>query len=946
MPIRTVSPDGTVREIKRFAHGIPIYFKTDNLTSARTISSDDVQPGGSAGLSLTGSGITLGEWDGGGVRMSHQEFGGRVLVSQGTANFHSTHVAGTMIGAGTVATAKGMAPQANLRAFNWTNDISEMATEAAAGLRTSNHSYGLITGWDYNYFGDNRWAWFGNPSVNTIEDYRFGFYDQEAQDWDNVAYNAPHYLIVKSAGNDRNEGPSGPTQHWVFNGGWTLVVAARSPDGNFGYDCVSASSVAKNPLVVGAVGDIPGGYTSPAGVAMSSFSAWGPTDDGRIKPDIVANGVGLYSSLETADNAYGSLSGTSMSTPSVTGSIGLLLHHQQNLHPGDSLLASTVKGIVIHTADETGPNPGPDYMFGWGLMNTRKATDLMTLDSADGPGSHINEFSMATGDTVLIDFASTGDEPLRITLSWNDIPVGLPPVSLDPPNKILRNDLDMRLVRKIDGTEFSPWILNPASPSSAATTGDNARDNVEQILIQDPGRTLYTLRITHKTTIFNSPEDVSLIMSGNTPTIGAAIVASPETTAYAKIPGDVFSDSLTVYNTGDSTLVGTITKDPGSFWLALTEDSVNLASFDSTVIHFSVDGSLWSQWTGYDGSILFISNDQANDTLVVPVSIDVRGPTLAANPGSFVTDLDSAEIGYDTLMIRNPGYAVLNVVVSDSAGPFPFWITADPDTLAVPAGDSTAVVLTTNAGNEELGDYETTLRIVSNDSVTGQIMVPFFLNIGTRMLVSFDVGAKWNIVSIPVEPITGLKSVLFPSAVTSAFGFDDDYYTADTLRTGPGYWLKFNSAQSFEVDGYSYDLDTIPLAAGWNLVGSIFEPVSASAVTTSPGGILSSEFYRYNGGYAITDSIRPGTGYWVQASQAGNLYLSVLPGAAPKASPSIAAGKYNRITITDGSGGSQTLWFASGIEPPAKTTLPPRPQASTARSRNRSRCRTPAGRSG
>jgi hypothetical protein len=924
-PIRSIAPDGTVRELKRLRNGRPVYYKTDNVIAGKTISTDKVYPGGAAGYNLTGNGITLGEWDGGGVRTTHQEFGGRVLMSQGTLNFHSTHVAGTMIAAGVNPPARGMAFAAQLKEFDWSNDNAEMLTQAAAGLRVSNHSYGLITGWDYNYFNDNRWEWWGDPSVSATEDYSFGFYDQEAQDWDAVAYNSPYYLIVKSAGNDRDEGPSGTVQHWEWNGGWTLVTVARPRDGNNGYDCLAGASVAKDPLIVGAVGDIAAGYSTPSDVVMSSFSAWGPTDDGRIKPDIVANGTGLFSTFETSNTAYGTLSGTSMAAPSVTGSIGLLLEHEQNLHPGDSLLASTVKGIIIHTADEAGTDPGPDYRFGWGLMNTRKAVDLMQLDSVDGPGSHIRELGMSTGDTILIDLASTGSEPLRATISWNDIPVGLPPVSLDPPNLILRNDVDMRLIRKSDGAVFYPWVLDPANPSAPATTGDNFRDNVEQVLIDAPGRTLYTLRLTHKTTIYNSPMQVSLIMSGNTSTLGAAIAASPDSVSYAVIPGSVFSDSLRIHNGGDSLLAGSVTKDPGSFWLSLTEDSINIPPLDSTVIHFSVNGSLWSQWTEYNGGFTFHSNDVNAESLVVPVAVSVLGPKLVKSPASFLVDLDSAEVGHDTLKVKNTGFIPLHVVVADTGGPLPAWISANPDTLTLAPGDSAAVAITTNALNEPLGDYSTVLRLASNDSSTGDVLVPFFLNIGTRTLFSVDVTDRWNLVSLPVDPVTGLKTALFPTAATAAFGYDDGYYQADTLRTGPGYWMKFGSSQSFLIDGYTYETDTIPVAAGWNIVGSLFEPVPVSAVTTSPSGILTSAFYGYGNGYLFADSIRPGRGYWVQADQAGEIYLTTLPGAAPKTAGPVRPEGYSSITISDGTGASQSLYFGTGVDAPRNSAMPPRP---------------------
>ena len=117
---------------------------------------------------------------------------------------------------------------------------------------------------------------------------------------------------------------------------------------------------------------------------MSSFSGWGPTDDGRIKPDICANGVGLYSSYSGSDTQYASISGTSMATPNLSGSLLLLQQHYQNLFgTGSFMRSATLKGLVIHTADEAGSNPGPDYKFGWGLANMATAAQAITAAKAN-----------------------------------------------------------------------------------------------------------------------------------------------------------------------------------------------------------------------------------------------------------------------------------------------------------------------------------------------------------------------------------------------------------------------------------------------------------------------------------------------------------------------------------------------------------------------------------
>ena len=179
-PIRKEFENGSIIELQGLApNGMPLYYETHNLNAARTVSTDAVWPGGGAGLSLTGSGRVIGEWDGGKVLDTHQELSGRVTQMDGavTVSDHATHVAGTIMGSGVNASAQGMAYQGTLNAYDFNNDESEMTTASVNGLTVSNHSYGFITGWRFNYFGDGLWAWFGDPTISATEDYNFGFYD-------------------------------------------------------------------------------------------------------------------------------------------------------------------------------------------------------------------------------------------------------------------------------------------------------------------------------------------------------------------------------------------------------------------------------------------------------------------------------------------------------------------------------------------------------------------------------------------------------------------------------------------------------------------------------------------------------------------------------------------------------------------------------------------------
>ena len=516
-PIRKEFPDGTIIEIQEVINGRPYYYITDNLDAAKTVSTDKVWPGGAAGLNLDGNGMLIGEWDGGAVRRTHRELSGRVtqMDSPGSTSSHSTHVAGTLIASGVSATAKGMSPQANLAAYDWSNDESEMASAAASGLLFSNHSYSYITGWRYNYFGDSRWAWFGDPDISETEDYGFGFYIEQAQQWDEIAYNAPYYLIVKSAGNDRNdEGPSPGEAHWVYDNGWQLSTVTRDPDGgNDGFDCIpGGAGVGKNILTIGAVNDIPSGYSQPSDVDMTTFSSWGPADDGRIKPDIVANGYSLYSCDDDHDADYTTKSGTSMATPNVVGSLALIEQHYQNTHSGDAMLAATLKALVIHTADEAGTSPGPDYSYGWGLLNTKTATHVISEDETDD--FVIQELELIQNGTYSMNAFSDGSEPLKITIVWTD-PAGNPPsAALNPRTPMLINDLDLRVTYIDDGQIFYPWKLDVENPSMPAVTGDNVVDNVEQVFIDSPQSGNYQITVNHKNDLTSGVQNFSMIITG------------------------------------------------------------------------------------------------------------------------------------------------------------------------------------------------------------------------------------------------------------------------------------------------------------------------------------------------------------------------------------------------------------------------------------------------
>ncbi len=140
---------------------------------------------------------------------------------------------------------------------------------------------------------------------------------------------------------------------------------------------------------------------------------------------------------------------------------------------------------------------------------------------------------------------------------------------------------------------------------------------------------------------------------------------------------------------------------------------------------------------------------------------------------------------------------------------------------------------------------------------------------------TYQVSQQWNIVSLPVSRNISLKDSLFPTASSSAFTFTSSgYETRDTLTNGIGFWLKFPSAQSIQLEGYPIQSDTITLREGWNMVGSLTEPVLVSSIIVEPPELSLSQFFKYSSGYSVADTIQPGKGYWVKSSSSGNIILN------------------------------------------------------------------------
>ena len=252
---------------------------------------------------------------------------------------------------------------------------------------------------------------------------------------------------------------------------------------------------------------------------INPSSSQGPTDDLRVKPDISGDGTGVISTYP--GDTYATLSGTSMSSPNVTGSLVLLQQYYNQLN-GNYMLASTLKGLVCHTATDDTNRIGPDPYFGWGLLNSKRSAEVI-LDATNN-SALIDELTIDNNESYVLNFVAQSGDVVDATICWTDLKGVAATSSADLNNSKLVNDLDLRISK--DGVTFMPWKLDYSGSGFSNSKGDNTVDNIERVtaLITESGT--YTLTVTHKGQLQSigpfdpNEQDFSLILTGNNLTLG------------------------------------------------------------------------------------------------------------------------------------------------------------------------------------------------------------------------------------------------------------------------------------------------------------------------------------------------------------------------------------------------------------------------------------------
>ena len=474
---------------------------------------------------LIGTGVKVGIWDGGAV-FAHSDFGSRLtVVEAGTANSHGTHVAGSIAGSGAGdANAKGMAPGATLYSYDFNGTVpSEMASAITTyGIALANNS------WGYGLADP--------PTAAQCAALR-GVYDSNTRSYDQLVrgeYSAGVAAIslLFAAGNDRNSS-------------WPLCQTITAPYANYG-TILGPGSTAKNTIVVGAVCDSSASLfasciNSSAAVVgggadlMSTFSDWGPMADGRIKPDVVAPGVEIWST--DVSGTYTNKQGTSMATPVTTGVAALLYQKWRALNSNVDPTPATIKALLVQTAVDLSSTTlsflktGPDYASGYGRIDAVAAVaaisdSLVTRDQVANGAQDVFSFTLASGAPAL-----------KVTLVWDD------PAATANAATTLVNNVDLQLVGP-DGTVYRPYVLNPASPSAAATTGIDSINNVEQVYVAAPGAGVWQAKVTGSS-VPSGPQNYALAGSvrlASSASSSVVITESGGSTAVAEGgTGDTYS---------------------------------------------------------------------------------------------------------------------------------------------------------------------------------------------------------------------------------------------------------------------------------------------------------------------------------------------------------------------------------------------------------------------
>ncbi|MGE3181224.1 MAG: S8 family serine peptidase [Phycisphaerae bacterium] len=482
-------------EVKYLEKALPQFSETN--AENRTLTQAAIAQ--AAPYNLDGTGVSVMVYDGGSVRATHVDFGGRLTVRDNSPlSGHATHVAGTIGGNGVASSGveRGMAPNVTLESygFQWSGTGVFFYTnpgDIEADYSDAIHNHGVTIA--NNSIG-------ANVSINGFDCAIMGDYGVAASLIDAIVRGSlgQPFRAVFANGNER-----------------------QSPNCGILYYTTAPPATGKNHITIGNV--------NANDDSINSSSSWGPTDDGRLKPDLVAPGCeiggdgGVRSTSSSSNTAYTTMCGTSMAAPTFTGNAALLIQDYRAQFVGPDPRNSTLKILFAHSAVDL-ESPGPDYKTGYGSIRVANAIDLMRE-------ANFMEHQI-TQDDVLA-FATDveqGAATLKVTLAWDDAPA--------VPNVLvaLVNDLDLRLIDPLGGVHY-PWTLDPANPAAGAVrTQPDHLNNIEQVVVDNPMEGAWRIEIVG-TAIPVGPQPFSIVADGAFDALPAVLISLPNGAPAKLNPG-------------------------------------------------------------------------------------------------------------------------------------------------------------------------------------------------------------------------------------------------------------------------------------------------------------------------------------------------------------------------------------------------------------------------
>ncbi len=269
-------------------------------------------------------------------------------------------------------------------------------------------------------------------------------------------------------------------------------------------------------------------------------------------------------------------------------------------------------------------------------------------------------------------------------------------------------------------------------------------------------------------------------------------------------------------------------------------------------------------------TLLGIENIPLGDSLVVTTKIDTTTSAVYTvnNDVLYIGGIPIFTSTKDSVTVTNIGNYPLDIN----------WQYNGVSQFAVEDGSSTIppsgfvyipIIFNPSNLNEVTGKI-----VLTHNGITSPDTVQIIGNGGPEMLKKYYLEGQWNILSLPMIFEDTRKSIIYPTSSSDAFAYEGTYQSQDTLDEGKGYWLKYAAPESLSLIGVPLHAESIAVKDGWNLIGSISDPIPASSITSEPPGVVTSSFFGYTSTYTTSDTIYPGKGYWVKVNQDGQLILS------------------------------------------------------------------------